>query len=197
MKVVVSSSNKDKIAEIKAILEDNYEVVTKADMGYGDFDVEEDGTTLEENAYKKARALYDLIKEPIFADDTGLFVEALGGRPGIYAARFAGQDCSYKDNVKKMLNELSDVTDIAKRNAYFETVICFIDKEGKEHFVHGRLKGRIAFKEQGDNGFGYDPIFMPEGYDKTFAQLLTSVKNNISHRALALAGFKTLLEDLG
>lgn len=128
MKLILSSSNPDKIEEIQRILGDNYEVVLKSDLGLEDFDVEETGETLRENAYLKAKALYDKVKENIIADDSGLFVEALDFRPGVYSARYAGEHATYDDNNTKLLEELKDVTNLNDRRAYFMTTICFISK---------------------------------------------------------------------
>jgi len=196
MKIVVSTSNLDKLKEIEAILGSEHELITKAQAGYADFDVVEDKDTLEGNALLKAQALYELTGEAVFGDDTGLFVEALDGAPGVYSARFAGEHCSYQDNVDKMLKELEPYKNIEDRKAYFETVICFIEKSGVIHYVNGRVYGHISFEEKGKNGFGYDPIFVPDGYQESFAQLGIDIKNDISHRAKALNNFKKLLEEL-
>lgn len=196
MKIILSSSNKDKISEIKEILGDDYSYLTKEEAGFSDLDVEENGSSLEENAFIKAKSIYDLATDAaVFADDTGLFVEALDGNPGVHAARYAGDDATYQDNVEKMLDELKDILDLKKRKAYFETVICFIDPSGQAHYVQGQMHGYIAFEEIGDNGFGYDPIFIPEGQDRTLAQMSTQEKNKISHRANALANFKSYLKE--
>lgn len=196
MRIVVSSSNKDKLAEIQAILGNDYELVTKAEAGYADVEVEENGKTLEENASLKARAIYELTKENVLADDTGLFVEYLNGRPGVYAARYAGEGCSYKDNVEKMLDELNDAKDISQRKAYFETAICFITEAGDEHFTIGRMHGYIGFEPKGSHGFGYDPIFIPEGETISLSEMTENEKNKISHRARAIQNFKEMLRDL-
>lgn len=196
MRIFVSTSNKDKVKEIELKLGDKYELVTKAQAGYEDLDVDETGSTLEENAFLKAKSLYDLVKQPVFADDTGLYVEALDGQPGIYAARYAGENCSYSDNVDKLLRELSKFDKDEDRKAYFETVICFIDKDGKANYIHGRMDGHIAKERKGDQGFGYDPIFVPQGYEKSFAELGLDIKNEISHRAKALDKFSEFIKDL-
>lgn len=195
MKIYVSTSNKDKVKEIKSKLGDEFELITKDEAGFGNQDVEETGSTLEENAFLKSKFLYDLVKQPVIADDSGLFVEALDGQPGIYAARYAGEGCSYSDNVEKMLKAMEAFSEREDRKAYFETVICFIDETGNAHHIHGRMNGYIAKEKKGDKGFGYDPIFVPEGYDKRFAELGLEVKNNISHRAKALDKFSKFLKD--
>ncbi|NLW53149.1 MAG: RdgB/HAM1 family non-canonical purine NTP pyrophosphatase [Tissierellia bacterium] len=196
MKIIVSSSNKDKLAEIQAILGNEYELVTKADAGYDDIEVEENGDTLEANALLKARAIHELSKANVLADDTGLFVEYLDGKPGVYAARYAGEGCSYQDNVDKMLEELKQVDDITRRKAYFETAICYITEDGKEHFTKGRMYGHIGFEQKGTHGFGYDPIFIPEGFNVCLAEMTDDEKNKISHRANAIANFKEMLRNL-
>jgi len=193
MEIVISSSNKDKIKEMKGILGDSYTIITKEDLGLSDFDVEEDGDTLAENAYKKAKELYAKTKNNIIADDTGLFVEGLGGAPGVYSARYAGEFCSYQDNVDKMLRELNDFEDPKDRKATFKTVLCLITKNGRVEFIEGRLEGHIIKEERGSNGFGYDPIFMPLGMDKTLAELSDSEKNKISHRRNAFENLKEFL----
>lgn len=195
MKIYVSTSNKDKIREIFSKLGEDFELISKDQAGYGDQDIEETGATLEANAFLKAKFLYDYIKEPVFADDSGLFVEALNGEPGVYTARFAGEGCTYKDNIDKMLEVMKDYEDMSDRKAYFETVICFIDKNGEANYLHGRMDGYIAKSMMGQGGFGYDPIFIPEGYHKSFAQLGLEVKNSISHRARALDKLKEFLGD--
>ena len=193
MKIYVSTSNKDKLKEILAKLGNQYELISKDQAGYGDKDIEETGTTLEANAYLKARFLYDLVKAPVFADDSGLFVKALNGKPGVYTSRFAGEDCTYEDNVNKMLEVMKPYDQMSDRKAYFETVICFIDKDGKVTYLHGRMDGYIAKNIMGSGGFGYDPIFIPEGYMKSFAQVGLEVKNSISHRAKALDKLREFL----
>lgn len=193
MELLISSSNKDKIKEMKGILGDSYKLITKEDLDLVDFDVEEDGETLAANAYKKAKELYDKTKRNVIADDTGLFVEALGGAPGVYSARYAGESCSYQDNVDKMLRELKEIEDLKDRRATFKTVLCLITQEGRVEFIEGRLEGSIIKEEKGSNGFGYDPIFMPLGMDKTLAELSDKEKNKISHRRNAFENLKEFL----
>ncbi|MDO5026974.1 MAG: RdgB/HAM1 family non-canonical purine NTP pyrophosphatase [Tissierellia bacterium] len=196
MRILVSTSNQDKVREIKSKLGHRIDLVTKDQAGFKDLDVEETGLTLEENAFLKAKALYDLVKEPVFADDTGLYVDSLDGQPGIYSARYAGEGCSYEDNVKKLLKDMKDFEDPEDRKAFFETVICFIDENGRENYIHGRMDGTIAKEKRGDQGFGYDPIFIPQGFDKSFAELGLDIKNKISHRAKAIDKFSDFLRDL-
>lgn len=191
MQLVFASNNINKLEQVKLLLE-NDKVVMPKDVGVEGFDVVEDGLTLRENAYKKAHELFKITKKKVFSDDTGLFVEALDGRPGIYAHRYAGDDATDKDNRDKMLDELKDSTN---RKAYFETVICFIDDDGKDYYFEGRLNGEIAEKELGDGGFGYDKIFYVENYGKSLGQMDLDFKNQISHRGLAMKEFKKFLDE--
>lgn len=191
MQLVFASNNINKLEQVKLLL-DNDKVVMPKDVGVDDFDVIEDGLTLRENAFKKANELYKITRTRVFSDDTGLFVEALDGRPGIYAHRYAGEEATDKDNRDKMLEELKKSDN---RNAYFETVICFIDEDGKDYYFEGRLNGEIAKKELGDGGFGYDKIFYVEKYDKSLGQMDIDFKNQISHRGLAMKEFKKFLDE--
>lgn len=191
MQLVFASNNINKLEQVKLLLE-NDKVVMPKDVGVEGFDVVEDGLTLKENAYKKAHELYKITNKKVFSDDTGLFVEALDGRPGIYAHRYAGDDATDKDNRDKMLDELKDSTN---RKAYFETVICFIDDDGKDYYFEGRLNGEIADKELGTGGFGYDKIFYVEKYGKSLGEMELDFKNQISHRGLAMKEFKKFLDE--
>lgn len=194
MKIVLASSNKGKLKEIQEILGKDFELITKEDLDLEDFDVEEDGSSLEENAFKKADALYQITKEAVLADDTGLFVKALDYGPGVHTARYAGEECDSEKNNKKMLDELKNIEVLEERKAYFKTIICFISKDGNAEYIEGIMDGYIALEESGKEGFGYDPIFIPEGYNKTIANLDSQVKNTISHRAKALANLKAFVE---
>jgi len=195
-KVILSSGNKHKITEIKDIFENMpFEVVSKNDIGYEDFDVEEDGSTLEENAFKKAEALHGLVKGIVIADDTGLFVDALNGDPGVYSARYAGEPVSYKDNNNLLLRNIKDVP-AEKRTAHFKTVIAVVFEDGSR-MTEGTVSGKIAFEERGQNGFGYDPLFIVEDTGKTFAEMTEEEKNKISHRARALMNLRKKLEETG
>ncbi|MGB4438231.1 MAG: XTP/dITP diphosphatase [Sedimentibacter sp.] len=194
-KIILSSGNKHKIIEIKDILKDmNFEVVSKDDLGYNDFDVVEDGSTLEENAFKKAEELHKLLNDIVIADDTGLFVDALKGAPGVYSARYAGESVSYKDNNSLLLKNLSEIP-AEERTANFKTVVAVILEDGSKIMAEGVCNGKIAFEERGENGFGYDPLFIVDGTDKTFAEMNEEEKNKISHRAKALINLKKKLED--
>lgn len=191
MELVFASNNINKLEQVKLLL-DNDKVLMPKDIGIEGFDVIEDGHTLKENAFKKANELYKLCKKRVFSDDTGLFVKALDNRPGIYAHRYAGEDATDKDNRDKLLDELSDK---ANRDAYFLTVICFIDEGGKDYYFEGRLDGTISEIELGDGGFGYDKIFYVKKYEKSLGQMDINFKNQISHRGLAMKEFKKFLED--
>lgn len=191
MELVFASNNINKLEQVKLLL-DNDKVLMPKDIGIEGFDVIEDGHTLKENAFKKANELYKLCKKRVFSDDTGLFVKALDNRPGIYAHRYAGEDATDKDNRDKLLDEFSDK---ANRDAYFLTVICFIDEDGKDYYFEGRLDGTISEIELGDGGFGYDKIFYVKKYEKSLGQMDINFKNQISHRGLAMKEFKKFLED--
>lgn len=191
MELVFASNNINKLEQVKLLL-DNDKVVMPKDIGIEDFDVVEDGLTLKANAFKKASELYKITKRKVFSDDTGLFVKALDNRPGIYAHRYAGEDATDKDNRDKLLEELADKD---CRDAYFLTVICFIDEDGKDYYFEGRLDGTIATKELGNGGFGYDKLFYVKKYDKSLAQMDINFKNQISHRGLAMKEFKKFLEE--
>ncbi len=151
-------------------------------------EIVEDGDTLKENALIKAKAVYDLTGIPAIADDTGLEVDALGGKPGVYTARFAGENCSYIDNVNKMLKVMKKIKK-SERGAIFKTVMAFYDGK-QELFSEGVVKGIIAEEKKGFGGFGYDPIFIPRGYKKTFAQMKPQKKYSMDHRYLAFKKIK-------
>ena len=182
MKIVFATNNKHKLEEIKDILGKDFEIVSLAEIGCHE-DIPETGLTLEENARQKSTYIVEHYNHDCFADDTGLEVEALGGEPGVHSARYAeGTDHDSEANMRKLLSKMLNVKD---RTARFRTVISLIIN-GVEHQFEGRVEGRIATEKHGKEGFGYDPIFIPEGYDKSFAELGEEVKNQISHRARAV-----------
>ncbi len=188
--ILIATGNKHKLREIEEILSGmNVRILSPGDLGIH-LTVEETGETLEENALIKARAYFREARIPTLADDTGLFVEALGGIPGVRSARFAGENASYEQNVRKLLELMKD---IQNRKAYFETVIAFIDEHGKEHLFRGRVDGYIAREPMGSYGFGYDPIFIHAGTGRTFAQMPPEEKNRLSHRYIALMKFREFL----
>lgn len=189
MKLILASNNAKKLRELKAILSDtDVELLSQKEAGC-DFEVDETGTTFEENAYLKAIAVYKATGEASIADDSGLMVEALNGEPGVYSARYApgGHDASDREKCEYLLSKLASSDD---RRAKFATSICCILPNGDIIRSYGECRGEIIREMHGEGGFGYDPVFKPEGYDMTMAQLGTEVKNRISHRANALREFK-------
>ena len=198
-KLVISSGNQNKVKEIKLILEDlDIEVISKNDLGLGDLEIIEDGDTLEENSLKKAQALSERLDYMVLADDSDIFVDALGGKPGVYSSRYGGEEGNDFKNNRKLLKELENIP-MENRNAKFKTIIVLITEDKREIVVYGECSGKIGFKEVGENGFGYDSLFIPEGYDITFGEIEDKVKNSISHRANALRSLKKeilkLIED--
>lgn len=193
-KILVSTNNKNKIKEIKNILSElPVEVYSKNDVNLEEFDVIEDGETLAENSMikvKEIRKYKEFDDYIIIADDSGLFVDGLDGDPGIYSARYAGEDGNDRLNNEKLLREMRDIED---KSASFKACIAAMDEDNNEYFAHGECKGYILREEQGDNGFGYDPLFVPLGYNKTFAELDGAEKNKISHRRKALEELKLIL----
>ena len=182
-KIVLATNNSHKIQELKNISKElNIEFLTKSEIGQGDFDVEETEETLEGNALLKAKGLKKLIGDYIvISDDTGLFVDYLNGEPGVHSSRYSGEDHNDEKNKEKLLENLKDVS-LENRNAHFKTVIAMVEDGKDDIIVEGVLKGKIAEEERGTEGFGYDPLFIPEGYDKTFSQMGIDEKNKISHR---------------
>ena len=179
-KIVFATNNQHKLDEIRKITEGKIEILSLSDIGSND-EIEETGNTLEENALIKARFIKNKYGYDCFAEDTGLEVEALGNAPGVYSARYAGDACRDEDNIKKLLDNLKG---IANRKARFRTVIALL-MNNEEYFFEGEIKGYIIDEKRGSAGFGYDPIFVPEGYDQTFAELGEEIKNRISHRSIA------------
>ena len=191
-KLVFASNNAHKLSEIRAILGDRIEIISLSDLQCHD-EIPETADTLEGNALIKARYVWEHYGLYCFADDTGLEVEALGGAPGVYSARFAGEHASFEDNVSLLLERLSGVA--APRRARFRTVIALIDEYGT-HFFEGSVDGEITLERSGDHGFGYDPIFRPEGRVETFAQLTEQEKNSMSHRGRAVQKLVRYLQAL-
>lgn len=177
MKLVFATNNKHKLEEVRAILGNTIEVLSLNDINCHD-DIPETADTLEGNALIKARYIYEKFGVDCFADDTGLEVEALNGAPGVYSARYAGEECNPEANMHKLLHNLTGKNN---RNAQFRTVIALIIK-GEEKLFNGIVKGTISNEKMGDAGFGYDPIFIPEGFTESFAQMTSDMKNSISHR---------------
>jgi XTP/dITP diphosphohydrolase len=179
--ILFASHNTYKAKEIASLLPDHLKLITLSDLNYYE-EIPETGTTLKENSLIKAKFTYDKFNCNCFADDSGLEVEALNNEPGVYSARYAGLQKNDGANMDKLLNSLKDVNN---RIARFKTVIAFI-YGGKEYFFEGIINGKITNTKTGTNGFGYDPIFMPEGFNKTFAEMSSDEKNSISHRAIAV-----------
>lgn len=190
--LLIATNNRDKFREIQEIFENAPFVLRAAFEFPGAPYVEEIGTTLEDNAALKAQKLSSVLKLPALADDTGLFVETLGGAPGVFSARFAGEGCTYADNVKKLLEALNGVP-LPKRLAVFRTVVAFCEPGGKPVFFEGEVPGVIPLEARGTEGFGYDPVFQPLGFHQTFAEMSLKDKNAISHRSLAFTRAKQWL----
>lgn len=192
--IVAATGNAHKLAEIEAITAQfGLKVITKAQAGAGDLDVEETGTTFEENSLLKAEAIMKATGLPAIADDSGLETDALNGAPGVYSARFSGEDATDASNNEKLLQMMADVPD-AKRGARFVSVVTLCYPDGTVLAARGECPGTILRELRGDGGFGYDPLFLPEGFDRTYAQITAEEKNSISHRARALQGLKEQLE---
>jgi len=191
-RIILASNNKGKVKEICEILSPlGYEVVSQREAGIN-IEPEENGTTFKENAAIKARAIYEISHTAVIADDSGLEVEYLNGAPGVYSHRYAGENATDADRCNKLLSELSDAPK-EQRNAAFVCVICYIDENGKEQYVRGECKGKIGYEPKGENGFGYDPVFMYG--DMSFAEIAPEEKNKISHRADALKKLCRVLEN--
>lgn len=178
--LIFATNNSHKLQELRAILETDFLVRSLAEMGCF-ADIPETGNTLQANAEIKARYVAERYQRDCFADDTGLEVDCLHGAPGVFSARYAGEDCDSEKNIDKLLLALKEQN---SRVAQFRTVIALIEND-ELHLFEGIIKGRIAYERFGTGGFGYDSVFIPDGYDKTFAELPAEVKNSISHRAIA------------
>ncbi|MDR2692393.1 MAG: non-canonical purine NTP diphosphatase [Dysgonamonadaceae bacterium] len=189
-KIVFATNNKHKLDEIRSILGASYTIASMDEIGCSE-DIPETAGTLEGNALLKAQYIKTHYGYDCFADDTGLEVKALNNAPGVYSARYAGEAKDSKANIRKVLKELENRTD---RSARFRTVIALIT-EGKEYLFEGAVKGKIIEEARGNAGFGYDPVFVPEGYAETFAEMGIDVKNKISHRAKAVEQLKKFLDE--
>lgn len=187
-KLVIASNNKHKIEEINAIIGNRFELLSMNEIGFYD-DIIEDADTFIGNALKKARTIYNKYHLNCLADDSGLIVESLNNEPGVYSARYAGEPTNHENNINKVLEKLNG---IENRKAKFVSVIAVII-DGEEFIFEGEVKGTIRNEKKGSKGFGYDPIFEPEGYHITFAEMLEDEKNAISHRARALAKMEMAL----
>ncbi len=195
MKLVLATGNKGKVKEIKTLCED-YEVVAYSEL-IEPFEIVEDGDTFKENALIKARAVFKALDDEdvvVIADDSGISVDILDGKPGIYSARHAGEDATDKDNLYKLIDDIKD-TDVESSPAHYTACIAIVTKD-REFSVHGWMYGDAITEAKGDNGFGYDPMFIPQGFDKTLGELDDNVKKNLSHRFKALNLAKKVLKTL-
>lgn len=194
MEIVLATNNDDKVVEIKELLNDlDVEVLTLKDFPNIP-EIIEDGKTLKQNAFKKAKTVFDSTGLFSLGDDTGLEVDALNGQPGVYSSRFAGENVTYDDNVNKLLNEMSNVPD-GQRKARFRCVISLVGS-GFTDYAEGVCEGEIIKERRGNSGFGYDPVFLVPRFNKTFAEMELDLKNEISHRGLALKKAKEILKRL-
>jgi len=190
MKIIFASQNNGKVREVKSIFSNSpFEIISLYDLG-NNIEIDETGSTFSENALIKARTIFEYYHEPSIADDSGIVVEQLGGRPGVYSARYAGPNCTFEDNNLKLIKELSEYPE--PHRAKFVCTAVFYDGKNIIETV-GELNGIVINEQRGTEGFGYDPIFIPDGYDKTVAELSFEEKNKISHRAKA---FNKLLKEL-
>lgn len=193
--MILASGNAHKLEEISEITKNyNIELKPMKDVGLADYEIIEDGETFEENSYIKAKAVLDIKGVPTIADDSGLMVACLDGAPGVYSARYSGENATYESNNRKLLNALKDVP-MEDRDATFVTVITLLFPNGDQLIARGEVKGKITFEPKGDLGFGYDPLFYIPEKDKTFAQMSSEEKNELSHRAIALKRLKLALDE--
>ena len=190
MNIIIASNNQGKIREFKKMLEPlGYTVLSQSEAGIN-IEVEETGTTFKENATLKAEAIYNLTHTSVLSDDSGLEVEFLNGEPGVYSARYMGLN-NDEDRRNCILGKLQGVEE-SKRNARFVCCICYIDENGEKKYAEGYWTGKIATEPRGNNGFGFDPIFIPDGENRTSAEMLPEEKNAVSHRARALAKLREM-----
>ena len=194
-RIIAASQNKHKIKEIEAITKKfGMEIVSRDEAGIADIEIVEDGTTFEENSYKKAYEIMKLSGEVTIADDSGIVVDCIGGAPGVYSARFAGVDGDNEANNRKLMDMIKDVP-FEERTARFVSVITMVYPDGDTIVARGEVEGHVIPEEIGENGFGYDPMFIPLGYDITFGQFEPEAKNKISHRGRALVSLQKQLEE--
>lgn len=196
MIIVAASQNKHKIIEMEAITKKfGMEIIGRDDFGVPKIEIIEDGETFEENSMKKAKGVMELCGKITISDDSGIVVDALGGAPGVYSARFAGEPCDDNQNNKKLLEMLKDIP-MEARTARYVSVITMAYPDGKIIVARGECEGHILFEESGQNGFGYDPLFCPVGYEISFGEIPAEEKNKISHRAKALIELQIQLEKM-
>ncbi len=196
MRIVAATQNAHKLVEIRAITDHfGFELLSQADAGLADLDVEETGLTFEENSFIKAEAICKASGMPAIADDSGLAVDALAGAPGVFSARYSGIHGDDAANRRKLLEDMKDIPE-EERGAKFVCVITLVFPDGRKLVSRGECPGRIGFEEKGDHGFGYDSLFIPDGLEQTFAEVDAEIKNGMSHRARALEQLKPMLEEL-
>jgi XTP/dITP diphosphohydrolase len=191
MNLIFATNNQHKVDEIKAVLPSHFQIKTLKEAGI-DIDIPEPHDTLQDNAREKAVTIYQLTHTNCFSEDTGLEVFSLNGEPGVQSARYAGEDKSFGKNIEKLLHNLTGKDD---RRAQFRTVVCLL-LNGREHFFEGICTGRILAEQKGTQGFGYDPVFVPDGAEKTFAEMTTAEKNHFSHRRKAVDKLVAYLSQL-
>ncbi|HUX53039.1 MAG TPA: non-canonical purine NTP diphosphatase [Williamwhitmania sp.] len=191
MKLVFATQNRHKLQEVQSMLGDNFDLIDLSQLNFFD-DIPETKDTIEGNAAQKSWFVYSKFGLSCFADDTGLEVEALDGAPGVYSARYAGPGKSSQDNLQKLLREMAGVSN---RKARFKTVMALI-LNGTEYLFEGIVDGKIILESRGAGGFGYDPVFIPDGYLQTFSEMPTDLKNSISHRARAMAALSSFLKSV-
>jgi len=189
-KIIFATNNTHKLSEVRALLVNIFEVVSLKESGFEE-EIPETGKTLAENASQKSRFINERYGLDCFSDDTGLVVDALGGAPGVYSARYAGEHATYEENVTKLLHELDGKQN---RSAHFKTIVSLI-LDGEEFQFEGRVDGLILRQRAGTSGFGYDPVFLPEGYSESFAEISSELKNRISHRGKAMQKLVAFLKN--
>ncbi len=191
MELVFATNNAHKLREVREIIGGGILIRSLKEIGF-DVEIPETQETIEGNARQKARFVFDQTGLDCFADDTGLEIDVLDGRPGVYSARYAGEQCSFEDNIVKVLEEMGSTSN---RSARFRCVVCLIVK-GEEHLFEGKVEGTIIEEKRGHEGFGYDPVFLPDGYKQTFSEMPAYLKNGISHRGKAITRMNRFLESL-
>ena len=192
--IVAATKNRHKIQEIEAITQEfGMSIISRDEAGVPDIEINEDGETFEENSYKKAFEIMKLCNNITIADDSGLEVDCLDGAPGVYSARFAGKDGDDDANNRKLTELIMDVP-YEQRTGRFVSVITMVFPDGETISARGEVEGHLLTEKRGSSGFGYDPLFVPEGYDRTFGELGPEIKNSISHRSRALARLRELLD---
>ena len=191
MDLIFASQNQNKVNELKSILPPNLSIQSLSDIGFHE-DIAETALTIEGNSLLKAQTIYDKYKMNCLSDDTGLEVKFLNGEPGVFSARYAGENASSKENITKLLSRLDSVS---SRSARFKTIVTLVF-EGNVYQFEGIIEGKIAVNEMGENGFGYDPVFVPKGSEVSFAQMSAFKKNQMSHRYLALKKASSFIEGI-